>query len=701
MSPAIAAHEYSPWDFWSEATPAERDAQLALQRTVVGGRPGHELGEQCFISELASIDNDTLRLGDRTYVAAGAYLTGDLDAGADCSINPYTVIRGRVRMGDGVRIGAHTSILGFNHSMESGTPVFRQPLTSKGIEIGDDVWIGSHVVILDGIRVGSHSVLAASAVVTKDVPDGAVVGGNPARFIRWRVEPDDTGIAPDAAADAAARGATGADAPGAGSGPVLAGAEDERAGTDAGAPGTTRTSMLPAHAGPAPAVFETRATAGADVGTTVTRGDPGDNGTAGDAGLFDGAADTSAGETQTDTRTGETPAGAVPRPTGMPGLTASPAPPSASAVAAGVAAGDDITGLAESVAEFAARARGEASALLDRAWRDDLKLFVDRPGVAPTVRAQGDAVEIADLLLGTAPTRASVAEQVRRLHKWQDPSTGAVAPLDASGRQAEGLGFSHDDVAYHVLSTGYALDLLGSAFPAPLTWVTAATPERVVAFCESLPWASDAWGAGHHIDGFGTALLWTRRAGHPIPSGVEEALFGWLLLNTDPQTGMWGTETADRGLLPVVNGFYRASRGTFAQFGVSLPHPERVIDTVLRHARDPRWFAPGERNACNVLDIAHPLWLTRATGYRGDEVRDLAARLLTDAVATWVPGAGFSFREPSPATRGLAETEPGLQGTEMWLAIIWYLADLAGVSGALGYRPRGVHRPEPAATLRP
>ncbi|HKP07118.1 MAG TPA: acyltransferase, partial [Microbacterium sp.] len=206
MTPAIAAHEYSPWDFWSEASPAEREAQLAFQQTVVAGRDDHELGDQCFLSELASIDNDSLRLGDRTYVAAGAYLTGDLRAGADCSINPYTVIRGRVAMGDGVRIGAHTSILGFNHSMESGTPVFRQPLTSQGIEIGDDVWIGSHVVILDGVRVGSHSVLAASAVVTKDVPAGAVVGGNPARFIRWRVEPDDTGIHPDAAADAAARG---------------------------------------------------------------------------------------------------------------------------------------------------------------------------------------------------------------------------------------------------------------------------------------------------------------------------------------------------------------------------------------------------------------------------------------------------------------------------------------------------------------
>lgn len=676
--PAIAAHEYSPWDFWSEATSEERDAQLALQRTLVDGRASHELGDRCFISELASIDNDSLRLGDRTYVAAGAYLTGDLLAGADCSINPYTVIRGRVTMGDGVRIGAHTSILGFNHSMESGTPVFRQPLTSKGIEIGDDVWIGSHVVILDGVRVGSHSVLAASAVVTKDVPAGAVVGGNPARFIRWRVEPDDTGIAPDAAADAAARATDASTADSSARRP-------DDAGPDAGAP------MLAADTGsdvgtPTAAVDpERHIDAGAELREALT------DARARQVALAD-ALPPSGGAVASD--------GAVPPvDTVVPGVRAesdnSPAP-----ALFATATDADTAGLAERVAELAARARGEASALLQRAWNDELGLFVDRPGVAPTVRAQADAVEIADLLLGTAPPQASAEAQIVRFQDWQDAATGAVAPLDSDRRQQEGLGFSHADVAYHVLSVGYALGLLGSAFPAPLSWVTAATPDRVVAFCESLPWGSDAWGAGHHIDGFGTALLWTRRAGHPIPAGVEEALFGWLLVNADPHTGMWGSPTPDGGLLPVVNGFYRASRGTFAQFGMPLPYAERVIDTVLRHARDPRWFAPGARNACNVLDIAHPLWLTRATGYRGEEVRDLAARLLADAVTMWVPGAGLSFREPSPATRGLAETEPGLQGTEMWLAILWYLADLAGVSDALGYRPRGVHRPEPAATLR-
>ncbi|WP_194409947.1 DapH/DapD/GlmU-related protein [Microbacterium cremeum] len=660
MSRSVAAHEFSPWDFWREADADAREGQLAWQRSIVAGRPGHRLGTECFVSELASVDNEVLRLGDRTYVAAGAYLTGELIAGADCSINPYAVIRGTVTMGDGVRIGAHTSILGFNHSMEPGEPVFRQPLTSKGIVIGDDVWIGSHVVILDGVRVGSHSVLAASAVVTKDVPDGAIVGGNPAKFIRWRVAPEDTGVEPRAAAEAAARGT-----------------DDESGGT--AQPAEAREGETDA------AAWRPTDIAAQRLAATASRATDGER----DGGVTGEGPDTGAT------------AGLVSDPAALPSvdLTADLTSNHSPDVTADPAAGHSA-GLARRVAEFADRARAEASVLLQRAWRDDLGLFVDRPGTAATVRAQCDAIEIADLLLGAAPPQLPADAQVRRLQDWQDATTGVVAPLGDDGRQVAGLGFAHDDVAYHVLSTGYALDLLGSAFEAPLTWVTAATPERVVAFCESLPWTTDAWNAGHHIDGFGTALLWTRRARHPIPAGVEEALFGWLLTRADPQTGMWGAPTADRGLLPVVNGFYRASRGTFAQFGVPLPYPERVIDTVLRHARDPRWFAPGVRDACNVLDIVHPLWLTRGTGYRGDEVRALATDLLSDALAIWVPGAGLSFREPSPAAHGTAEAEPGLQGTEMWLAIVWYLADLVGISHALGYRPRGVHRPEPAAGLR-
>jgi hypothetical protein len=196
-------------------------------------------------------------------------------------------------------------------------------------------------------------------------------------------------------------------------------------------------------------------------------------------------------------------------------------------------------------------------------------------------------------------------------------------------------------------------------------------------------------------------MLWNRRHGDLGQPGATEALFGWLTTRADPSTGMWGMSSRAEGLLQVVNGFYRASRGTFAQFDVPPPHPERVIDTVLAHVRDPRYFRPEHHNACNVLDVAHPLWLTRQTGYRAEEVQTVARQLLADALPRWTTGQGFAFQAPHPSTVGVPATVPGLQGTEMWLALIWLLADLVGLSGQLGYRPRGIHRPEAATQLIP
>ncbi|MGO4533631.1 DapH/DapD/GlmU-related protein [Leifsonia sp. 2MCAF36] len=549
---AVDTLDYSPWRFWAEADESARERQRQTLRSLAV-RPDHEIGDGCFVSGLAAVDTDELRLGDRMYVAAGAYLTGSLRAGADCSINPYTVVRGRVELGDGVRIGAHTSILGFNHSMsDPDIPVYRQPLTTQGIQVGDDVWIGSHVVILDGVTVGDHSVLGAGAVVTKDVPAGSIVGGNPAKHIRWRIPP----------ADAA-----------------------------------------------------------------PPRGD-----------------------------------------------------------------------LGSRLAEFAEQAREQGVRILDRSWDADRLLFIDRPGAEPTVRAQADAIEVADLLFGTAPPQLAADEQAERLRGWQDAATGRIPRMEPDGSLADPA-TNDDDSAYHVLSAGYALDLLGSSFRYPLSLVTESSADELVTFCDALPWETQAWNAGAWVDAVGTALLWTKRRGDSEPGGLREALFGWLVTHVDPATGMWGRVAADGNRLQLVNGFYRASRGTFAQFGVPLPYPERTVDTVLAHAQDARYFRPDRHDACNVLDVAHPLWLTRSSGYRASEVEQTARRLLDAALDRWVAGEGYGFRARRVDDPSDAASLPGLQGTEMWLATIWYLADLLGVSDALGYRPRGVHRPEPAPPI--
>lgn len=140
-----------------------------------------------------------------------------------------------------------------------------------------------------------------------------------------------------------------------------------------------------------------------------------------------------------------------------------------------------------------------------------------------------------------------------------------------------------------------------------------------------------------------------------------------------------------------MNGYYRATRGSFAQFGIPVPRPEATVDTVLAHTRDGRFFGDGRGTACDVLDVVHPLWLCGAqTRYRRADVHAWARHRLDSALDAWRQGAGFAF---SPVPTVGTEHQPSLMGTEIWLAIVWLLADVLGESGALGYTPRGVHRP--------
>jgi acetyltransferase-like isoleucine patch superfamily enzyme len=181
--------DFCPWFFWDEATAAERRAQLDYQ-AFLRQRHGVVAGARCFLSPAAAIissEREPLTLGDRCFIAGGAYVTGRVTLGSDSTVNPYATLRGVVSGGAGVRIGAYGCLVGFNHGFDQlDSPIFQQPHTSRGIILGDDVWLGAQVTVIDGVHVGSHVVLGAGAVVTKNVPDYAVSAGNPAKVLRRR-----------------------------------------------------------------------------------------------------------------------------------------------------------------------------------------------------------------------------------------------------------------------------------------------------------------------------------------------------------------------------------------------------------------------------------------------------------------------------------------------------------------------------------
>ncbi|SMF62172.1 acyltransferase [Allosphingosinicella indica] len=97
---------------------------------------------------------------------------------------------GGLKIGDNVAIGHRVSIVTTNHGFrDEKVPIKYQPVESKAVSIGANVWIGANVTILAGISIAPGSVIAAGAVVTKSITEpNLIVGGNPARTIRGRLE---------------------------------------------------------------------------------------------------------------------------------------------------------------------------------------------------------------------------------------------------------------------------------------------------------------------------------------------------------------------------------------------------------------------------------------------------------------------------------------------------------------------------------
>jgi acetyltransferase-like isoleucine patch superfamily enzyme len=112
--------------------------------------------------------------------------------GDNVNINPYTTIFGGeadINIGNNVLIASGSSIVASNHNFTNPEMLIRnQGTRSLGITIGNDVWVGTGVRILDGVSIGAGAVIAAGSVVNKDVPAFAVVGGVPAKILKYRNE---------------------------------------------------------------------------------------------------------------------------------------------------------------------------------------------------------------------------------------------------------------------------------------------------------------------------------------------------------------------------------------------------------------------------------------------------------------------------------------------------------------------------------
>ncbi|GIU02434.1 acyltransferase [Shewanella sp. KT0246] len=147
------------------------------------------IGEQCFIAPEAHLFAERgrdIHIGNQCMIAADVFLHGPITMGNEVAINHGCSFDGGrvgISIGDRTRIANNVTIYAFNHGMSADSPIYQQPVSAKGITIGEDVWVGAQAGIVDGVKIGNQAVVGMGSIVTKDVPEFAIVAGNPAKII--------------------------------------------------------------------------------------------------------------------------------------------------------------------------------------------------------------------------------------------------------------------------------------------------------------------------------------------------------------------------------------------------------------------------------------------------------------------------------------------------------------------------------------
>ena len=155
---------------------------------------GHDVNilPGCYIRGFKSITlGNHIGLGRDTEMYASNLTTDQINIGSHVYFNSHVMINadlgGLIRIGDHVSIGPNVVMRASNHIFEDrNIPIQKQGHRPGKIMIEDDVWIGANVTVLSDVTIGKGAVIAAGAVVTKDVPSYSIVGGIPAKEIAQR-----------------------------------------------------------------------------------------------------------------------------------------------------------------------------------------------------------------------------------------------------------------------------------------------------------------------------------------------------------------------------------------------------------------------------------------------------------------------------------------------------------------------------------
>lgn len=131
---------------------------------------------------------NSFSIGERSVIESFSTLNnmvGDILIGNQSRIGLSNTVIGPVHIGNHTNIAQGVTISGLNHIFHDVTKtIAEQGVSTSLIQIGDDVWIGANAVILAGVEIGQHCVIAAGSIVTRSVPPYSICAGNPAKIIK-------------------------------------------------------------------------------------------------------------------------------------------------------------------------------------------------------------------------------------------------------------------------------------------------------------------------------------------------------------------------------------------------------------------------------------------------------------------------------------------------------------------------------------
>jgi len=158
------------------------------------------IGKNCIIDDMVSVsvrgsNTSSITLEDNVFVGRGSELkvregTINIDSfssiGSNCRIS---TAEGNIKIGKYVFLAAFCYIGGGNHKSDrTDIPIAKQGFESKGgVTIGDDVWLGANCVVADGVTIGKGSIIGASSLVNKDIPEYSIAFGLPAKVYKSRL----------------------------------------------------------------------------------------------------------------------------------------------------------------------------------------------------------------------------------------------------------------------------------------------------------------------------------------------------------------------------------------------------------------------------------------------------------------------------------------------------------------------------------